>query len=83
MKWCRFKIGALKLANATSNEIFTRLIAEPLRQLRTANARISHDRLPVIIIDALDEYGGWTVQVRMHVSKFSCPSQMGLDWLQG
>ena len=52
------KSGALNLANATSREIFNQLVAEPLRQLTAPGSKVPCDRLPVIIIDALDECGG-------------------------
>ena len=52
------KGGTLNLANATSVNIFERLVAEPLRRLTTSGIKIPPDRLPVVIIDALDECGG-------------------------
>ena len=52
------KSGTLNLANATSGEIFSQLVAGPLRRLTAPDAKIVHNRLPVIVIDALDECGG-------------------------
>ena len=52
------KSGTLNLANVTSREIFDKLVAEPLRQLTAPGSNVPRDRLPVIIIDALDECGG-------------------------
>ena len=49
------KSGTLNLANATSINIFERLVAEPLRRLTASGTKISPDRLPIVIIDALDE----------------------------
>ena len=54
----KIKSRSLDLANATSKEIFKQLVIAPLRQLTTSDSKISQDRLPVIIIDALDEAGG-------------------------
>ena len=54
----KLKSGAFDLANATSSEIFNELVAEPLRRLTESETKIPNDRLPVIIIDALDECGG-------------------------
>lgn len=53
----KLKSGDLDLANATSSQVFNELVAEPLRQL-TASDTVPRDRLPVIVIDALDECGG-------------------------
>ena len=50
--------GTLDLSNATSTEIFNRLIAEPLRRLTSSGSKTPSDRLPIVIIDALDECGG-------------------------
>ena len=52
------KSRTLNLANATSINIFERLIAEPLRRLTASGTVISPDRLPVVVIDGLDECGG-------------------------
>ena len=52
------KSRTLNLANATPREIFSQLVAEPLRQLTAPGSSVPCDRLPVIIIDALDECGG-------------------------
>ena len=54
----RLKSGALDLANATPRQIFNQLVAEPLRRLTAPGSNVPRDRLPVIIIDALDECGG-------------------------
>ena len=54
----KLKSGTLDLANATSREIFNQLVAEPLQQLTAPGSSVPRDRLPVIIIDALDECGG-------------------------
>ena len=48
----------LNLANTTSGDIFERLVAEPLRRLTASGTKISFNRLPVVVIDALDECGG-------------------------
>ena len=53
----KLKSRTLNLANATSREIFNQLVAEPLRQLTAPGSNVPCDRLPVIIIDALDECG--------------------------
>ena len=55
----KLRSGTLDLSNATSTEIFNRLVAEPLRRLTSSGSKISHDRLPVVVIDALDECGGF------------------------
>ncbi|OCH91973.1 WD40 repeat-like protein [Obba rivulosa] len=52
----KLKVGSLH--NKTATEIFRQLVAEPLRQWARSTANISHHRLPVIVIDALDECGG-------------------------
>ncbi|OCH83859.1 hypothetical protein OBBRIDRAFT_711378, partial [Obba rivulosa] len=52
----KVKDGALK--NITATEIFYQLVAEPLRQWGGVLTGFPHDRLPVIVIDALDECGG-------------------------
>ena len=54
----KLKSGTLNLANATSVQIFSQLIAEPLQHLISGDAKTPTNRLPVIIIDALDECGG-------------------------
>ena len=54
----KLKSGTLNLANATSGDIFKQLVAEPLRRLTASDNKISTDRLPVVVIDALDECGG-------------------------
>ena len=54
----KLKSRTLNLANATSKEIFNQLVAEPLRQLTAPGSNVPRDRLPVIVIDALDECGG-------------------------
>ena len=54
----KLKSGTLNLANATSRQIFNQLIIEPLQQLMAPGSNIPHGRLPVIIIDTLDECGG-------------------------
>ncbi|OCH86524.1 WD40 repeat-like protein, partial [Obba rivulosa] len=51
----RLKVGSLH--NKTANEIFRQLVAEPLRQWARSNVNIPRDRLPVIVVDALDECG--------------------------
>ncbi|OCH92380.1 WD40 repeat-like protein [Obba rivulosa] len=52
----RLKVGSLH--NKTADEIFRQLVAEPLRQWARSNVNIPRDRLPVIVVDALDECGG-------------------------
>ena len=54
----KLKSGTLNLANATSSNIFEQLVAEPLRRLTASDTKINPDRLPVVVIDALDECGG-------------------------
>ena len=54
----KLKSGTLNLANATSTQIFRQLIAEPLRSLTSGDTKTPANRLPVIVIDALDECGG-------------------------
>ena len=54
----KIKSGSLDLANATSREVFNQLVVEPLQRLTTSDTKIPQSRLPVIIIDALDEAGG-------------------------
>ncbi|OCH83993.1 hypothetical protein OBBRIDRAFT_840043 [Obba rivulosa] len=46
------------LANMTATEIFHQFVAKPLQQWDLSPANIPRDRLPVLIIDALDECGG-------------------------
>ena len=50
--------GTLSLANASSVEIFHQFVVDPLQRLTSGDTKIPTSRLPVIIIDALDECGG-------------------------
>ena len=54
----KLKSRTLNLDNVTSREIFNQLVAEPLRRLTAPDSNVPRDRLPVIVIDALDECGG-------------------------
>ena len=54
----KLKSKTPNLANTTSKEIFNQLVAEPLRELTAPDRNTPRGRLPVIIIDALDECGG-------------------------
>ena len=51
----KLKSDTFDLAVATSSEIFTHLVAEPLQQLTAENTKVSPDRLPVVVIDDFDE----------------------------
>ncbi|OCH85338.1 hypothetical protein OBBRIDRAFT_321306 [Obba rivulosa] len=46
------------LTNMTATEIFHKFVADPLQQWNTSSAIIPRNRLPVLIIEALDECGG-------------------------
>ena len=54
----KLKCRTLNLANATSTQIFNELVAEPLKRLASTGVTVPKGRLPVIVIDALDECGG-------------------------
>ena len=73
----KLKSRTPNLANATSREIFNQLVAEPLRQLTAPGSNVPRDRLPVIIIDALDECVSWKDQVGRHAKTFSIVSPIG------
>ncbi|OCH91560.1 hypothetical protein OBBRIDRAFT_519952 [Obba rivulosa] len=52
-----WKVKADTLDNMTATEIFHQLVAEPLRRWGGFLTGFPRDRLPVIVIDALDECG--------------------------
>ncbi|OCH83834.1 hypothetical protein OBBRIDRAFT_742613, partial [Obba rivulosa] len=58
------------LDNATATDIFRQLVLEPLQRCSGSPMDIPQGRLPVIVIDALDECGGlsnWNSQSRRDV----------------
>ena len=54
----KLKDSVINLGYATGQEIFQKLVVDPLRHLVTSDLSIAQDNLPVFIIDALDECGG-------------------------
>ena len=54
----KLKSGTFNVDSATSRKIFDELVVEPLQQLTAHGSNVPRDRLPVIVIDALDECGG-------------------------
>ena len=73
----KLKNGTLDLANVMSREIFNQLITEPLQKLTTSGSNVPCNRLPVIIIDTLDECVGWKDQVGKHAKTFSIVLPIG------